>query len=418
MTISESPVLKLARTGEHRQPRLRYGPEQQSRLVLRFQELHAGNTWVQGTRSHARRQPARTAFHGALTVLLGCATGWVLANPGPLQVGVMAVPFLAAAAIFSLMAALVTVGISRSKKRVDRILRAGRAIREVLLAFGLAIAVGSAALAIVVAFYSLSRGDAFGSLAWRVTALQSVLLATGAIAGVSMPLRHPVIDIARGRVRTFPFVAESVSRVLVVGAWFTAAAILLAPASPLWVLTGVTLVVTVATWELGRRSIDRGLVDAFAQTAAKTASAASEGSSLLEPLVELERLSRHQYVAGGRLISERVATILRACVERLEPWERHDYRQETTAYALQELLQGWDDEQFRVEIGRFAVALRSAVVLGDPMAPPLAPTSPRQAFWREFWFGIHDVEREPENQPVGSQVPPSDALDPIQDPRQ
>lgn len=383
----------------------------------KFAELHAGNTWVQGTRTHARRQPVRTAFHAALTVLLGCATAWVVANPGPWQVGVIAFPFLAAAAVFSLMAALMTVGISRSKKRVEWILRAGRAIREVLVVFGFAIAVGSAALAIVVAFYSLSRGDAFGSLAWRMTALQSVLLATGAIAGVSMPLRHPVIDIARGGVRRLPFVAESVSRVLVVGAWFTAAAILLAPASPVWVLTGVTLIVTMTTWELSRRAADRSLVDAFAQAAAKTASAATDGSSLLEPLVELERLSRHQYVAGGRLISELVATILRACVERVEPWERHDYRQETTAYALQELLRGWDDEMLRLEIGRFAVALRSAVVLGHPMARPLAPTSPRQAFWREFWFGIQDVEREPEIQPEGSQGPRSDVLHPVQDPR-
>lgn len=109
-------------------------------------------------------------------------------------------------------------------------------------------------------------------------------------------------------------------------------------------------------------------------------SSCREDPGVVEPRNIVVRGRLHSDLRGFTgLISELVATILRACVERVEPWERHDYRQETTAYALQELLRGWDDEMLRLEIGRFAVALRSAVVLGHPMARPLAPTSPRQA---------------------------------------
>lgn len=312
---------------------------------------------------------------------------------------------LATAAAFSLMAALVTVGISRSGKTVGWMLRVGRAAREVLVLLGLAIAAACAVLAIVVVFYALSRGDAFGSLAWRLTGLQSALLATGSVAGISMPLRHPVIDIARGGLRRLPFIAESVTRVLILGAWFATAAILVAPASPVWVLTGVTLVATVTTWEVGRRAADRSLVDSFAQITAKTASAASDGSPLLEPLLELERISQHRYIACGRLISEYVAISLRACVERLQPWERHDYCQETTAFVVQDLLRGLDEEEVRVEIGRFATALRSVVVLGHPLVRRTGPTSSRRAFWREFWYGIQDVECEAEGPPEDTAGP-------------
>lgn len=375
-----------------------------SELVKYLLEEYEGGGFV-ASRSHARKQPVRVVLYAALTLVLGGAAGWAFAHPGAQSLGAVGGMFLASAGAFSLMGTLVVFGFKRPENVVRWVLVLARVVRSGLVISALGLGAVSATLAIGVALYSVHIGEGYDIRPLRVQALEFALMATGLGIGITVQMRRDLIDVVRGRVHRLSFICESVLRVLVIEAWFTSVAVLVAPGSSGWILTAAALSLTAITWEIGRRSVDQRLIDAFTEAATEVQSASAAGEVMLGPLLHLEAICRRRFLGGGRFVNEDVVVLLRACVERLEPWERHDYRAETSMHVVQQRLMQWDDDKVRVEIGRLATALRRAVVLRRPIRtePPRTDGDWGRLLrrWSELWFGVQDVRSECEHQPNG-----------------
>jgi hypothetical protein len=251
---------------------------------------------------------------------------------------------------------------------IKRLVRGARGVATAIdVGVSLLVAV-TAVIGIVLAAFAAHYDGRYDTTPLRTVALTSALMAAG-LGVMARGGLAPLFSVVKARPLPLSHVTLAVPRITVIASIFITAAEAAAPAKTTWWPIASALVLAAIGWEMSSfRPSRETALNRIADAALDVQEAARDGGTrMVSALGALESACLRKVAGDRRIVEGDIAYVIRACLERADPWEQLTYPANSELMRLRRVLSGWGDEEFFAEAGRFAAALRHALLLHTPL---------------------------------------------------